>query len=352
MAGRMEAQARADRVRAFQEELAQLDAELGGVLDDAQRARITAHHDTLLARYADEFDVSTTESDRQLALGLRFASFLGALALCVAVVLFVERFWGGLTTGAQVTLLVLGTAVPLGLTEFAARREKTLYFAGLAALVAFAAFVTDLSVLGQIFNLVSSPHAFLFWAVFAGALAYGYGFRLLLVAMLVTGLVWLAGVLAALGGLYWSDFLARPELLLPAAALALAAGLAPHSGARERFPPVYRFFGLVALFWVVLWLASSGASSVLPLSPHRVEAVYQIFGFAVAALAIWAGVRQRWNEVTNTGVVAFTILIYIKAMDWWWDWMPRWLFFLTLGVIAMLIMLVLRRLKLRAGGAA
>lgn len=351
MTGRLEAQARADRIRAFREELAQLEGELGSVLDEPRRARVAAHHDELLARLATEFDVSTTESDRQLALGLRFASFLGALALCVAVVLFVERFWGGLATGTQVALLLLGTAVPLGLTEFAARREKTLYFAGLAALVAFAAFVTDVSILGQVFNLVPSPHAFLLWAAFAGALAYGYGLRMLLVAMLVTSWVWLGGVLASAGGLYWTDFLVRPELQLPIAALALAAGLSGHGEIRERFPPVYRLFGLITLFWAVLWLAASGEGSVLPLAPNQVEMVYQLFGFAAAALAIWAGVRRGWNEVTNTGVVAFTILIYIKAMDWWWDWMPRWLFFLTLGVIAMLIMLVLRRLKLRAGGA-
>ena len=102
MAGRLDAQARADQIRAFQEELAQLESELGAVLDAGQRAKISAHHDALLADFARTFDVSTTESDRQLALGLRFASFLGALALCIAVVLFVERFWGGLTTGVQV----------------------------------------------------------------------------------------------------------------------------------------------------------------------------------------------------------------------------------------------------------
>ncbi len=351
MPGRLDAQARVDRIRAFQQELAQVELELGDILDSDQHQRLIDHHAALLARLAQQYDVATTESDRQLALGLRFASFLGALALCVAVVLFVERFWGGLATGTQVGFLALGTAVPLALTEVAARRERTLYFAGLAALVAFAAFVTDLSMLGQVYNLVPSPHAFLLWAVFAGALAYGYGLRLLLLAMLVTGSVWLAGVLAALGGLYWTDFFARSELLLPAAALALAAGLARHGGLRERFPTVFRLFGLILLFWVVIWLAASGEGSVLPLAAHRVEMVYQVFGFAVAALAIWAGVRQRWNEVTNTGVVAFTILIYIKAVDWWWEWMPRWLFFLVLGGIAVGVMLLLNRLKARAGGA-
>ena len=76
--------------------------------------------------------------------GAMVGRFLGALALCIAVVLFVSRFWGALATGTQVGLLTAGTLAMLGLTEFAARREKTLYFAGLAALVLFAAYTNDL----------------------------------------------------------------------------------------------------------------------------------------------------------------------------------------------------------------
>jgi uncharacterized membrane protein len=114
---------------------------------------------------------------------------------------------------------------------------------------------------------------------------------------------------------------------------------------------VYRLTGLILLFWVVLWHAASGRGSLLPLAPEQVEAVYQVFGFATAALAIWIGIRRRWSDVTATGVAAFTVLLFIKAVDWWWDWMPRWLFFLALGGIAVGVMLLLKRVKARAGGA-
>ncbi len=30
----------------------------------------------------------------------------------------------------------------------------------------------------------------------------------------------------------------------------------------------------------------------------------------------------------NTGNVFFTIFLYTKFYDWWWDWMPKYLFFL------------------------
>lgn len=352
MAGRMDAQARADRIRVFQEELTQLESELGEVLDDAQRQRITQHHEQLLADLAQQYDVATTTTGRQLALGLRFASFLGALAICIAVVLFVERFWGGLTTGVQVGLLAMGTAVALALTEFAARREKTLYFAGLAAMVAFAAFVTDVTIVDQIYNRIPSPHNFLLWTVFAGALAYGYGLRVLLLAALITLTVWIAGVLAMLSGLYWIDFFGWLELLLPTAALAVVLGVTPHRGIREEFPWLYRLFGLVLLFWVVLWMSANGAGSLLPLANGTVEAIYQVFGLVAAGLTIWYGIREGWSDVTNIGVGAFTILLFIKATDWWWDWMPHWLFFLVLGGIAVGVMLLLKRLKIRLGEAS
>jgi uncharacterized membrane protein len=110
-------------------------------------------------------------------------------------------------------------------------------------------------------------------------------------------------------------------------------------------------FGLIFFFWVVLLYAGTGVGSVLPLGTHGVEVVYQVAGFAAAALVIWAGIRRRWNDVTYTGVVAFVILLFIKAMDWWWEWMPHWLFFLVLGGMAVLVMVLLKRVQARVGGA-
>jgi uncharacterized membrane protein len=352
MTGRLDAQARADRIRAFQAELAQLDTELGGVLDPAQQARIAAHQEAVLAELARQYDVATTTTDRQLALGLRLASFLGALAFCIAVVLFVERFWGALATATQVGLLTAGTLALLALTEFAARRERTLYFAGLAALVAFGLFVTDVSILGQVYNLVPSVHGFLLWALFAGALTAAYRLRLLLVAMLVTGAVWMAGAIAQLGGLLWTESFSHPECYLLPALAAAAVGVWSRRAREQGLAHTWRLTGLILFFYSVILLASFGQLSALPGPPGRAEALYQVVGFLAAGLAIWDGIRRGWNDVTNTGVAAFTILTYVKAVDWWWDWMPRWLFFLVLGAIAVAVMLLLKRLKERQGVAA
>ena len=37
--------------------------------------------------------------------------------------------------------------------------------------------------------------------------------------------------------------------------------------------------------------------------------------------------------------------MYTKFYDWWWEIMPKYLFFLALGLTAVLTLLILRRLR-------
>ena len=67
---------------------------------------------------------------------------------------------------------------------------------------------------------------------------------------------------------------------------------------------------------------------------------------APRAAASPAGVRRGWRETLFAGAGAFVLLALIKSVDWFWDWMPRYLYFLLLGLIALLVVLVLRRLRL------
>jgi len=78
---------------------------------------------------------------------------------------------------------------------------------------------------------------------------------------------------------------------------------------------------------------------------ESVEHLYQVAGFILAGLTIWLGIRRHWPGVTNLGSTFFVIFLYTKLYDWWWDWMPKYLFFLLLGAIAVLVLLVLRRLR-------
>ena len=155
----MKPQERADRLRIFRRELEALEQEQALELTPEQRVRLDAHIERTLRELATQYDVDTTESQRQVSLGMRIASALGGLALCAAVVLFLARYMGYWSTAVQVSVLAAG---PMALTfgaEYAARRERTLYYAALISLVAFGAFVANLIMLGAIFNLAPTPNA-------------------------------------------------------------------------------------------------------------------------------------------------------------------------------------------------
>jgi uncharacterized membrane protein len=75
------------------------------------------------------------------------------------------------------------------------------------------------------------------------------------------------------------------------------------------------------------------------------EALYQTSGFGLSALLVWLGIRRHWPGITNNGSTFFVIFLYTKFFDWWWDWMPKYLFFLVLGLMALLLLMVLKRLR-------
>ena len=113
---RLEAQQRADAIRVFRAELARLEG--AGVLHLGadQRAAVDAHHDALLAGFSRDFDIDRDNRDRQLSLGMRIASFLGALALAASVYFLFYQSWGYLGTASQVAVLVAAPLIALALT--------------------------------------------------------------------------------------------------------------------------------------------------------------------------------------------------------------------------------------------
>jgi uncharacterized membrane protein len=349
---REDAQRRVDRIRAFREELAELEG-LGVVaLDAGQGERLRRFHEEAVASLAARFDVDSNEAERRLSLGMRVVSFLGAVALSAAVYFFFYRFWGDLSTIAQVGLLALAPVLGIAGMEVAARRERTLYVAGILGLVAVASFVLDLNVLGASFNLTPSPFAFLAWSAFAFLLAYAYGLRLLLLAGIAGFTVFFSAQVASTMHCPWDAFGERPEnLFLPAVLLLLASAFLPSRG-QPRFPPLYRAGGLAVLFLALFVVSNWGWASYLPWPARTVEVVYQLVSFALAGLAIGVGVRRGWREVEIAGTVFLVLLLFTRFFDWWWDFLPRWLFFLVIGALSVALLLALRRRRTARHGVA
>ena len=344
-ATRTEAQHRADDIQVFRRELERLQGEGVLMLEAGQREAVQAHHAQLLDQYAHAYDIDRDLKSRHLTLGMKAASFLGALALAASVFFLFRQFWGQFSTAAQVVLLTSAAFGSFGFTLWLQPRDASGYFTKLAAMVAFACFVLNLSMLGMIFNITPSDKALLPWAALAFLFAYTCELRLLLAAGILCLIAFVSARTGTWGGMYWLDFGTRPENFFPAA---LGLMLFPRLVNHERFPGFaaqYRVFGLLTLLLPVLVLGNWGYGSYLEWNTDLIEGFYQLAGFALSGLAIYWGIRKQMGEVFNTGTVFFVIFLYTKFFDWWWESMPKYLFFLILGLLAILFLLVIRRLR-------
>lgn len=342
---RKAAQQRVDQIHAFQAELDQLQRDGQLALSPEQQQRLTTHHAQLLEQLGRHFDVDTTVGQKQMSLGMRVVSFLGALALAASVFFFFYRIWGLISTPTQLFVLIGGPLLALLVMEWTRRREQSPYFTSLAGLVAFAAFVLNLHLVGSIFNITPSPNAFLVWGAFAFLLAYTHDLRVLLVAGILCLLFYLSAAVGTWRGLYWLSFGERPENFLPAGFLLFLIPPVIHHKDHQDFPGYYRLFGMLTVLLAILVLSHWGMGSYLHLAAEDIETLYQLLGFAFAGLTIWIGARWGWPAVTNLGTTFFVIDLYTKFYDWWWDWMPKYLFFLTIGLVAILLLMVFKRLR-------
>ena len=340
-----DAQKRADQLTAFQDELVLLEQDGVLSLSDEQQQAVKAYHQNLLTQYTTDFDIDQDQRAKQLSLGMRIASFLGALALAASVFFLFYQFWGNLSTISQIVILVSGSLATLVATLLVAQKEKTGYFAKLVGLVSFACFVLNISMLGQIFNITPSDKAFIVWGLFAFLLAYTCDIRLLLAAGILCVIAFVSARVGTWSGMYWLSFGERPENFFPAAFLLFLFPLFVNHQRFWGFAPLYRVFGLLCLFLPILVMSNYGRVSYLPYDRDIIEGIYQLAGFVFSALVIWLGIRKHWRDAVNTGNTFFVIYLYTKFFDWWWEIMPKYLFFFVVGLTAILFLVIFKRLR-------
>lgn len=339
------AQQRLDEIEAFRRELARLEQEGVLALSPDQAEALAAHHRRLADSLARSFDVDRDLHQKQLSRGMRAASLFGALALSASLFFGVRQFWGLLDTPIQVALLIGASLGTLALTGWLQRRGAPAYYVKLAAMVALTAFVLNVGLVGDIFNLAPSKEALLVYAVYALLLACACDRRLLLVAGIVCGVAYLSARMGAGSGLYWLSVGERPERFFPVALLLYLVPRYVDQSSHAGFAETYRVAALLTLFLPMLVLAHWGESSYLEVDPDFVRGAYQVLGFVASAAGVGLGLRQGRPEVTNTSMVLFAIFLYTKFFDWWWESMPKYLFFLVVGLTAVLLLVVLMRLR-------
>jgi uncharacterized membrane protein len=339
------AQQRVDQIHAFDTELNALEQAGVLTLPSDDRQRVHQYHQGLKSTLLSSFDVDITSGDKQLSFGMRIASLLGALALVASVFFLFYQFWGRFSTTAQVVTLMTAPLVTLLATLWVSAREATGYFSKLAAMISLACFVLNIAMLGQIFNITPSDNALLVWAAFAFLLAYACDARLLLVAGLLCVQSFIAMRMGSWSGMYWLSFGERPENFILPALLTFAVPVLISQQRYCGFAVIYRVMGAAVLLLSVLVLSNVGQQSYFDVDPDFIEGVYQVLGFVLSALIIWLGIRKQWAEVVNTGSVFFILFLFTKVFDWWWDWMPKYLFFFVVGLVAVLALLVFRRMR-------
>ncbi len=339
------AQERADRISAFRSELTELRRSGVIHLSETDLSAVEKHHAGVLRDLVQHFDVDVTERGKQLSLGMRVVALVAALALAASVFYFFYRVWGLISLPVQVGVLVVAPLAALALTSLIAARDRSGYFTLMAAVLAFVSLVLDTVVLTAVLGVRASPHGFLIWGVFALILAYGYGLRLPLLAGVFCLALWVAAIVAFAAGYHWPSFLMRPEGLLPVGVLAFLL----HDRASRRFHPGFalllRILGLLLVLVPVLIVGRNGYLSYLPFDPKTTAIGHQVFGFALGAGAVWLGLARRWKEAVYGGGACVVLMMYLKFVDWWWNWMPKYLFFLIVAASAIGVLWILMRVR-------
>ena len=329
-----EAQQRTEQIKAFTEELKSLQSESDFGLTAEQTEQLNAYHSHKLAQLKELFDVDISSRSRQLSWGMKIASLFGALAMTSSIFFLFYHFWGYINTPVQVGLLITAPIVSFVAAIWLSQKEKNSYFSKIAALISYGCFVLNLSLLGQIFNLIPSPNAVLVWSLFAATLAYACRARLLLFFSIVGVLNFIAMKFGTWFGFYWISFGERPENFIIPALIIFALPIKLSRPQYIDFDPIYRVMGLIALFLPMLILGNYGYISYLSWEVDVIEGFYQVMGFVAAAAVIWAGIKFHWKDTVNTGVVFFVLFLYTKFFDWWWELMPKYLFFFIIGVVS------------------
>lgn len=341
---RTTAQQRVQQIRAFQSELEALEAAGVAPLAPEQKAAIGAYHAQLLKQLAAQYDVDRSDTAGQLSRGMRLLSFFAALALTAAVYSLVERFWSRLDLPLQSTLLAVFPLVALVGVELSARRERTLYVASLFALVAYGTFWLAVGVLSWTLNIPLTPGFIWVGVLFGLALAVPYGLRIILAAALATLAVAIAASMFQAAGAPWTEAFNRPDLLTAAAFSLLLLGI-PLAQVDRAFAAVTRLVALGIGLTGFLVLSMSGATSVLPVSSRTSAVIYQTLMFVVCIAALVVAIRRGWTETVHLVSVMFAWFLLDRFVDWFWDVLPRYVFFSIVAALAFIWLLLLRRIR-------
>ena len=341
---KQDAQKRVDQILAFRDELSALHADGAVQLSDTEQQAITAYHDRLLNEFSRKHDADLTTSEYQLSWGMRIASTLGAIAFTLGVFMFFEYYWDTFATLTQVVLVTMAPVLGWLLSEIVARAYKTPHYTLLAVLTAIACFVANLYVVANIYNVTPTPYAFLALGLFGLLLACRHDLPLVAGLSLLALMVFAGGQLTNHAGFAW-PMENIPEFYLAAGLLCLLAPVILKWLAIERYRHVFFLVALLQTYLFLHWLMISPEDSLLPLTRSEAEWFYTVLTFIAGGLAVRQCIHAEWAAGTYLSALSLVMAMLQRYFDWFWDDLPNYVFFLILGVIAIGVIVLLRRTR-------
>jgi hypothetical protein len=282
----------------------------------------------------------------QLSRGLRLALFFGAATLLAAIAALIQRFWGGLTLPVQVTLLTMFPLVSIAGVQMAAERERTRDVGSLMALVALGTGWVAILMTARLLDIPFSALLLGPGVAFGMALAMSYGFRWVLAVSLAAMVVAVASVFFVSGGVPWTVLFERLEPLA-GAALVLTVAAKHFAAAGEAFEETARLTALAMLLGTVLVLATVSGTSLLAFAPSTTLMIYQAT-MLVACLIVWWRRLAAGDQAGVTLASAFlATFLLIRYVDWFWEAVPAWAFFLMPAAGACASLALRRRVRAR-----
>jgi hypothetical protein len=337
-----------DRLRqllAFREEVATLRHEGVVDADDATLARIAVRHDELLAAAARDERIDLTREEARLSAGMRLATLLGAMAFSIAWGMFVSSMWDDLGEMAKLLLIWIPPILLVVATEAATRRESTGYVANILATVGAIALAVATVATTRLYELEPSRWQLFLVGVYALALAYRH--RLIMPLLIGAPAIgaWGWSLAAVLRAEPWQQAFEVAEPAVVMGAIALVIGTIRRSDPME-FRFVLRAGGVVAICWALLVLGVAGEASWFG-PGNVVEGSHQVIGALAFLAMVWHGLRTDDPILARGGGVALVLFLFLRMVDWFWDAIPDWLFFLLVGALAFGALLLLQRLRRR-----
>jgi hypothetical protein len=110
---------------------------------------------------------------------------------------------------------------------------------------------------------------------------------------------------------------------------------------------VFRLCGAGLGLFSLLVLSLEGDHCCGQIAPGQVAAAYQLAGILLSVGVIVHGLRLGEGQLVNLSALAFVVFLFTRLHAWWWAWMPKYAFFLVLGLIAFGLLLVFRQVRAR-----